>query len=146
MRLVTYSASRARAGPKIFASFAERSCIRPHIVYNDQLTFGGVKPMAKAASKTTRSKKVTVPKTDDGQPIYQAEAARDAYVKGDVVFFPKVRNWLGKGVLVEAFGKVVNAGLFDNEAPYIEVNFDDCKKLNKVDLGKDIRKFLLELK
>jgi hypothetical protein len=56
-----------------------------------------------------------------------------------------VRNWLDKGNLVEAYGRVSNVQIFDNEAPYLEVIFDD-KKLNEIDLGKDVRKFLLEVK
>lgn len=98
------------------------------------------------ATRTTASKKASAAAmTEDGKAIYDAAATRDAYKKGDVLFFPKVRNWLDKGNLVEAYGRVVNIALFDNEAPYIEVVFDD-KKLNKVDLGKDVRKFLLEVK
>jgi hypothetical protein len=101
--------------------------------------------MAKTTS--SKSKKTGTPMTDDGKyPMYTPTAPRDAYQKGDVVFFPKVRNWLAKGALVEALGKVVNVGLFDNEVPYIEVNFDSMKKDNNVDLGKDIRKFMLEVK
>lgn len=106
---------------------------------------------AKTATKTTSSrstaaKKTAAAKTADGEyTIYDPAAGRDAYKKGDVVLFPKVRNWLDKGQLVEAYGTVVNVALFDNEVPYLEVKFDD-KKLNKVDLGKDIRKFLLENK
>jgi hypothetical protein len=98
-------------------------------------------------SKLAKSKKPGVQMTDDGQyQVYEPTASRDAYKKGDILLFPKVRNWLDKGALVEAYGKIVNTGLFDNEAPYIEVSFDETKKLNKVDLGKDIRKFLLESK
>lgn len=98
------------------------------------------------ATKTTASRKTgATATTEDGKAIYDPAASRDAYKKGDVLYFPKVRNWLDKGNLVEAYGRVVNVALFDNEAPYIEVVFDD-KKLNKVDLGKDVRKFLLEVK
>lgn len=106
--------------------------------------------MAKGtAAKTTRTKKASAPVTGDGQyTIYDPAAARDAYTKGAVVFFTKVRNWLDKGALVEAYGRVVSVDLFDGEVPYIEVSFDDSqvKKLNAVDLGKDVRKFLLEVK
>jgi hypothetical protein len=98
----------------------------------------------KTATKTA-AKKTAVAKTEDGHLIYDSSAARDAYKKGDVVHFEKVRNWLDRGQLVSAYGTVVNVSLFDNEVPYLEVKFDD-KKLNKVDLGKDIRKFLLEVK
>ena len=99
-------------------------------------------------AKSTKIKKpAAVATTDDGKhQVYTPSALRDSYKKGDVVFFPKVRNWLNKGELVEAYGKVINAGLFDNEVPYIEVSFDDTKKMNKADLGKDIRRFLLEVK
>jgi hypothetical protein len=99
------------------------------------------------ATKTTRAKKPGVQMTEDGQyPVYDAGASRDVYKKGDILLFPKVRNWADKGTLVEAFGRIVNTGLFEEEVPFIEVSFDDVKKLNKVDLGKDIRKFLLESK
>ena len=99
-------------------------------------------------AKSTKIKKaVAVATTEDGKhQVYTPAAARDAYKKGEIVFFPKVRNWLSKGNLVEAYGKVINADLFDNEVPYIEVSFDDTKKMNKLDLGKDIRRFLLEVK
>ena len=102
----------------------------------------------KTATKTTRTtaaKKTAVAKTEDGHSIYDPAAPRDAYKKGDLVFFDKVRNWLDRGQIVSAHGTVVNVSLFDNEIPFLEVKFDD-KKLNKVDLGKDIRKFLLEVK
>jgi len=106
--------------------------------------------MAKTtASKSSKSKKAAAQVTEDGQyPIYDASASRDSFKKGDVLFFSKVRNWLDKGALVEAYGTVVNTGLFANEVPYLEVSFDhsEVKKLNKVDLGKDKRKFLLEVK
>ena len=105
--------------------------------------------MAKANPKTTKAKKPAIPTTEDGNyAVYDPSAARDSYSKGDIVFFHKVRNWLDKGALVEAYGKVVSVSLFDNEVPYLEVSFDDSqtRKLNKVDLGKDIRKFLLEVK
>jgi hypothetical protein len=100
------------------------------------------------ATKTTRTsaaKKTVLAKTEDGHTIYEASAPRDAFKKGVVVHFPKVRNWLDRGDIISAFGTVVNVSLFDNEVPYLEVKFDD-KKLNKVDLGKDVRKFLLEVK
>jgi len=106
--------------------------------------------MAKSASgKSSRAKKPVTPMTEDGKhPLYEPAAGRDAYKKGDVVFFPKVRNWLDKGSLVEAFGRVVSVELFDGEAPLLEVSFGDpsVKKLNSTDLGKDLRRFLLEVK
>jgi hypothetical protein len=106
--------------------------------------------MAKGASgKTARAKKPTTPLTEDGKyPLYEPGASRDAYKKGDVVYFPKVRSWLDKGAFTEAYGRVVSVELFDGEVPYVEVSFDDSsvKKLNKVDLGKDLRRFLLEVK
>src|SRR5688500_16682741 len=102
------------------------------------------KTATKTASKTA-AKKTAVAKTEDGHLIYDPAAPRDAYKKGDVLHFAKVRNWLDRGELVSAYGTVVNVSLFDNEVPFLEVKFDD-KKLNKVDLGKDVRKFLLEVK
>lgn len=106
--------------------------------------------MAKStSSRSSRSKKSVTPMTDDGKhPLYDPSAPRDAYKKGDVIYFPKVRNWLDKGALVEAFGRVVNVELLDGDVPYMEISFDDTsvKKLNKTDLGKDIRRFLLEVK
>ena len=78
--------------------------------------------------------------------MYDSSAPRTGYKKGDVVYFPKVRNWMDKGALVSVLGTVVNTGVFDNEVPYLEVNFHTQKKVNKIDLGKDIRKFILELK
>jgi hypothetical protein len=97
------------------------------------------------ASKTAAKKTAAVAKTEDGHLIYDAAAPRDAFKKGDQVYFEKVRNWLDRGQLVSAYGTVVNVSLFDGEVPFLEVKFDD-KKLNKVDLGKDVRKFLLEVK
>jgi hypothetical protein len=106
--------------------------------------------MTKAAtSKSTKAKKPGAQTTGDGQhQVYDPAAQRDVYTKGEVVFFPRVRNWLDKGALVEAYGRVVNVDLFDNEVPFIEISFDDSsvRKLNEVDLGKDLRKFLLEVK
>lgn len=104
--------------------------------------------MAKSTtSKTSRTKKGSVQMTEDGKySIYDPAAPRTAYKKGDVVQFPKVRDWLNKGELVEVLGTVVNTGVFDNEVPYIEVSFHAQKKANKIDLGKDIRKFILEVK
>ena len=101
----------------------------------------------KKPTKTTRARKSAVPMAPDGEhTMYDPAAARASYKKGDVVYFPKVRNWMDKGALVDVLGTVVNAAVFDNEVPYIEVNFHAQKKANKIDLGKDIRKFILELK
>lgn len=98
-------------------------------------------------ARATTTKKVVAATTEEGKhPIYDSGATRDTYKKGDVIFFHKVRNWLDKGALVEAYARVVNVGIFEGEAPFIEVSFDDVKKMNTVDLGKDIRKFLLEVK
>jgi len=105
-----------------------------------------------AKSTTTRSskaKKAVTPMTEDGKHAqYEPTALRDAYKKGDILYFPKVRSWLDQGSFVEAYGRIVNVELFDDEVPYLEVSFDDTsvKKLNKIDLGKDIRRFLLEVK
>lgn len=104
--------------------------------------------MVKATtSKTTKARKATAPTSPDGKhPMYDPTAARTAYKKGDVVYFPKVRDWMNKGVLVDVLGSIINVGVFDNEVPYIEVSFHAQKKVNKIDLGKDIRKFMLEVK
>ena len=104
--------------------------------------------MAKTTStKTTRTRKAAVPTSPDGNhPAYDPAVARTAYSKGDVVYFPKVRNWMDKGELVDVLGTVVGTGVFDSEVPYIEVSFHAQKKVNKIDLGKDIRKFILEVK
>ena len=99
----------------------------------------------KTTAKTAAKKTAAVAKTEDGHMIYDASAPRDAFKKGDQIYFEKVRNWLDRGQLVSAYGTVVTVSLFDNEVPFLEVKFDD-KKLNKVDLGKDVRKFLLEVK
>jgi len=106
--------------------------------------------MAKStSSESSKSKKQTTPMTEDGKhPLYESTASREAYKKGDVIYFPKVRNWLDKGAFTEAYGRVVNVEIFDGDVPYLEISFDDTsvKKLNKIDLGKDIRRFLLEAK
>ncbi|MEP0814440.1 MAG: hypothetical protein HRF49_07225 [bacterium] len=84
--------------------------------------------------------------TEEGYKIYYPDAKRDAYSKGEIIFFERVRNWMQRGELVEAYGKVVALDLFDGDVPYIEVSFADAKKLNKVDLGDDVRRFILESK
>ena len=105
------------------------------------------KTTKKTKTTKTRAKKSAVPMAPDGEhTMYDPAAARASYKKGDVVYFPKVRNWMDKGALVDVLGTVVNTAVFDNEVPYIEVNFHTQKKVNKIDLGKDIRKFILELK
>lgn len=98
----------------------------------------------KTPAKTEAAKRPR--ETADGYKIYYSDAKRDAYGKGDIVYFEKVRNWMDRGKLVEAYGKVVSADLFDGDVPYIEVSFADAKKLNKVDLGDDLRRFILETK
>jgi hypothetical protein len=103
------------------------------------------KPAGETAAKSSRSKKEPV--LGDGQyPIYDPAASRDSYKVGDIVKFEKVRDWLNKGELIEARGKVVGISVFDKTIPYLEVSFSDVKKLNKVDLGSDVRKFILEQK
>lgn len=79
---------------------------------------------------------------------YDAFAAAAGYSAGDVLFFEQVRHWLGKGELVEAYGKVVSVDKFDNEVPYITVSFSDpdVSGMNKIDLGNWPRNFLVELK
>ena len=84
--------------------------------------------------------------TSEGYKIYYSDASRDTYTKGDIVFFERVRSWTARGELVEAFGKVVSVDLFDGDVPFVEVSFSDAKKLNKHDLGDDLRKFILETK
>ena len=106
--------------------------------------------MAKTTtSRSAKTKKAATPMTNDGKyPQYDPTSLRDAYKKGDILHFPKVRSWLDQGSFVEAYGRVVNVELFDDEVPYLEISFDDTsvKKLNNIDLGKDIRRFLLEVK
>ena len=120
------------------------------------------KKPAKAAAKTEkkaapkRAKKPAKPKVsarrtklvagDEQYPLYDSSAKRGSYKVGDIVKFPKVRDWLSEGQLVEAYGKIVGVGIFDKDVPYIEVSFHDAKKLNKVDLGNDVRRFILEQK
>jgi len=100
-----------------------------------------------AKTTTSKTKKAAVQMTDDGKyPVYDPSAPRTAFKKNDVVFFPKVRDWLHRGELVGVLGTVVNTDVFDNEVPYIEVSFHAHRKENKIDLGKDIRKFILEVK
>jgi hypothetical protein len=84
--------------------------------------------------------------TSEGYKIYYPDAGRDTYSKGDIVFFEKVRHWTARGELVEAFGKVVSVDFFDGEVPFLEVSFNDAKKLNKHDLGDDLRRYILEAK
>ncbi len=100
----------------------------------------------KAAKPTTRRSSKKMVAGDSQYPIYDASASRDSYKVGDVVKFEKVRNWLNKGELVEAYGKVVGIGIFDKTVPYLEVSFSDVKKLNSVDLGSDLRRYILEQK
>jgi hypothetical protein len=79
---------------------------------------------------------------------YDAFAAASDYSPGDVLHFDQVRHWLGKGELVEAYGRVLSVERFDNEVPYITVSFSDpeVKELNSIDLGNWPRNFLVELK
>ncbi len=111
----------------------------------DSSTEKKAKPAGETAAKSSRSKKEPI--SGDGQyPIYDPAASRDAYKVGDIVKFEKVRDWINKGELIEARGKVVGISVFDKTIPYLEVSFSDVKKLNKVDLGSDVRKFILEQK
>jgi hypothetical protein len=79
---------------------------------------------------------------------YDAFAPAADYAPGEVLHFDQVRHWLGKGELVEAYGKVLSVEKFDNEVPYITVSFSDPEvaEQNKVDLGAWPRNFLVELK
>ncbi len=101
------------------------------------------KPSRSTTGKTRGRKKLVKGET---YPEYDPTASRDDYRVGDVVKFQAVRNWNANGELVEAFGKIVGVGIFDKTVPYIEVSFSDVKKLNKYDLGSDIRRFILEQK
>ena len=101
-----------------------------------------VKKVARKTSDAVKRPKETA----EGYKIYYADAKRDAYSKGDIVFFERVRNWMKRGELTEAYGKVVSLDLFDGDIPFIEVSFSDTKKLNSVDLGDDLRRFILEAK
>jgi hypothetical protein len=88
-------------------------------------------------------------KTSSGSgKTYDAFAPASAYSAGDVLQFEQVRNWLGKGELVPAVGKVLSVEKFDNEVPYIIVSFNDpdVQAQNKYDLGNWTRNFLVELK
>lgn len=100
------------------------------------------KPAAPKAERPRRAVKKVEMVGD--YKVYDPAASREAYKKGEIIQFPLVRNWLDKGRPVAAFGKIVNISVFDNDIPYLEVSFEDAKKLNKVDLGKEIRKFILE--
>ena len=99
-----------------------------------------------ATTKKTTRRTTTKKKTEGEFPVYDQGSSADTYKKGDIVYFEKVRNWLDKGAFVAAHGKVTSVGKFDGEVPYIEVSFDQAKSKNTVDLGKDKRKFLLEVK
>ncbi|OGK09038.1 MAG: hypothetical protein A2Y63_01730 [Candidatus Riflebacteria bacterium RBG_13_59_9] len=97
-------------------------------------------------ARSARKRPGKMVKGDAQYPIYDASNSRDAYKVGEVIKFEKVRDWMAKGELVEAYGKVVGVGVFDKTIPYLEVSFSDVKKLNSRDLGADIRKFILEQK
>lgn len=99
-----------------------------------------------ATTKKTTRRTTTKKKTEGEFAVYDQGASADTYKKGEIVYFEKVRNWLDKGAFVSAHGKVTSVGKFDGEVPYIEVSFDQAKSKNNVDLGKDKRKFLLEVK
>ncbi len=95
----------------------------------------------KAEGKAKRSKKAQVEYKE-----YHPSAKRKDFKPGDIVYFPKVRDWLNKGRFVEAYGKVINIETFDDGTPYLKVSFSEAKELNKVELGSEIRKFILEQK
>jgi len=101
---------------------------------------------AKTAKPRPAARKKQLVKGDERYPQYDSSAKRDGYKVGDVVKFPAVRDWTAEGELVEAYGKIVGVGVFDKDVPYIEVSFSDVKKLNKTDLGRDVRRFILEQK
>lgn len=101
---------------------------------------------AKPRKPRAASRKKQLVKGDERYPEYDSSAKRDAYKVGDIVKFPAVRDWTADGELVGAYGKVVGVGVFDRDVPYIEVSFSDVKKLNKMDLGRDVRRFILEQK
>lgn len=95
----------------------------------------------KAETKAKKSKKAQVEYKE-----YHPSAKRKDFKPGDIVYFPKVRDWLNKGRFVEAYGKVINIETFDDGTPYLKVSFSEAKELNKVELGSEIRKFILEQK
>ena len=130
------------------------SSITPEIAESGEIIGA---PIDTQEEKTTRKRvikktHVRVPsakrpkETTEGYKIYYPDAGRDTYSKGDIVFFEKVRNWTARGELIEAYGKVVSVDFFDGEVPFLEVSFNDAKKLNKHDLGDDLRKYILEAK
>lgn len=93
------------------------------------------------AAKTVKKDKKPRVKTKDGYKVFDPNLPHTTYSVGEVLWFAAVRNWIGKGALVEAIGKVVNKGHFDDDVPYLEISFDGLN--NKVDLGSGLRKFIL---
>ena len=56
--------------------------------------------------------------------------------------FPRVRSWLAKYELVEAFGKVMGVDKFDGlsgEVSFIEVSFYELRKMNGADLSNGLQ-------
>jgi curved DNA-binding protein CbpA len=78
--------------------------------------------------------------------MYDPALPAEIYERGQIWYFPKVRSWLDKYALVEAFGKVMAVDSLDGingELRYVEVSFYDTRKMNTVDLGKDLRRFIV---
>jgi hypothetical protein len=78
--------------------------------------------------------------------IYESTLPAEIYERGQIWYFPKVRSWLDKYALIEAFGKVMAVDSFDGingELKFVEVSFYDTRKMNTTDLGKDLRRFIV---
>jgi hypothetical protein len=78
--------------------------------------------------------------------IYDPVLPAEIYERGQIWYFPKVRSWLDKYALVEAFGKVMAVDSFEGingELKFVEVSFYDTRKMNTADLGKDLRRFVV---
>ena len=112
-----------------------------------------VKTVAKPEVKAkTEKKPAKTQSQSDEYKEYHPSNSREYYKKGDIVLFKKVHNWLAHGEIVEAYGKIIDVVIFDDDLPYIEVNFNDhdAKRINKAkgtatDLGNETRRFLLEV-
>ena len=78
--------------------------------------------------------------------IYDPVLPAEIYERGQIWYFPKVRSWLDKYALIEAFGKVMAVDSFEGingELKFVEVSFYDTRKMNTTDLGKDLRRFIV---
>jgi curved DNA-binding protein CbpA len=101
------------------------------------------------ARRTTRSTRPQAEvHTHDGENyrMYNANLPASLYERGQVWFFPRVRSWLDKYALVNAFGKVMGTDTFEGlngEVNFVEVSFHELRKMNGADLGKDLRRFVI---